>query len=139
MEQQETSKQNQTNTSILLVDDDAFLLDMYSLKFKNAGYEVATVDDPSVALERIRGGEKPDIIVFDLVMPNIGGWGLIEAIRTDKLIPDSTAIILSNQSQQSDFDLSKQYAIDGYVVKALSTPTEVLQQVQEIHSNKHKK
>jgi|AntAceMinimDraft_11_1070367.scaffolds.fasta_scaffold02196_6 CheY-like chemotaxis protein len=139
METKTAIKKEQNGITILLVDDDAFLLDMYSLKFKNAGYDVTTIDDPSSALERIKGGENPDIILFDLVMPNIGGWGFIEAIRKEKLVPDATVIILSNQSQQSDFDLSKQYSVDGYVVKALSTPTEVLQQVQEIHTNKNKK
>jgi CheY-like chemotaxis protein len=136
MSDENVQNENNEATSIYLVDDDAFLLDMYSLKFKKAGYNVVTIDDPQNALDRIRGGETPGILVFDIVMPNLTGWQFIETIREEKLVPDATTIVLSNQSQQSDFDLSRQYNIDGYVVKALSTPTEVLQQVQEIHANK---
>jgi len=130
------NKKPDMNTKVMLVDDDSFLLDMYSLKFKNAGYEVEAVNDPNVALDRIRGGYEPDIVLFDIVMPGTGGWGFIKQIREEKLIPKVTAIVLSNQGQQSDFDESKEYKVDGYVVKALSTPSEVLEKVKGIHSSK---
>lgn len=125
------------NIKIMLVDDDKFLLDMYSLKFKNAGYEVDAIYGPALALDRINDGFSPDIILFDLVMPGIGGWGFIKKIREEKLVPDATVIVLSNQGQQSDFDESKEYNVDGYVVKALSTPSEVLKKVEEIYMLKN--
>ncbi len=122
---------------VILVDDDAFLLDMYALKFKNSGYEVITVNNPEDAVEKIKGGENPDIVLFDIVMPGIGGWGFIKAIRENKLAESATFVVLSNQGQQSDFDIAKTYNVDGYVVKALATPSEVLQQVEKIYQEKH--
>lgn len=122
---------------VILVDDDAFLLDMYALKFKNSGYEVVTVNNPEDAVEKIKGGENPDIVLFDIVMPGIGGWGFIKAIRENKLAENATFVVLSNQGQQSDFDIAKTYNVDGYVVKALATPSEVLQQVEKIYQEKH--
>lgn len=139
MEETDLKKENTNsamNTKVMLVDDDSFLLDMYSLKFKNAGYEVEAVNDPNVALDRLRSGSEPDIVLFDIVMPGTGGWGFIKQIREEKLIPKATAIVLSNQGQQSDFDESREYKVDGYVVKALSTPSEVLEKVRGIHSSK---
>lgn len=128
-----------TKGKIFLLDDDAFLLDMYSLKFKNAGYDVQTVNDPEEAVEALRGEYIPDIILFDIVMPGIGGWGFVEKVREEKLAEGATVIVLSNQGQQSDFDTSKKYAVDGYIVKALTTPSEVLAEVEKIHATKHTK
>lgn len=121
-------------THILLVDDDSFLLDMYALKFKNAGYEVTAINDPQEAIEALKGDLHPDIILFDIIMPGIGGWGFAEQLRAQQLAPEATLIVLSNQGQQTDLDTSKQYAVDGYIIKALSTPTEVLQEVEKIHN-----
>lgn len=135
----ETDLKNK-NTKIMLIDDDKFLLDMYSLKFKNAGYEVQGFVDPNEALEKIREGFfEPDIVLFDIIMPGVGGWGFIKQIREENLIPETTTIVLSNQGQQSDFDESKEYKIDGYVVKALATPSEVLEKVESIHLSKESK
>jgi CheY-like chemotaxis protein len=124
-----------TKAHILLVDDDSFLLDMYALKFKNAGYEVTAISDPQEAVDKLKGGDlKPNIILFDIVMPGIGGWGFAEQVRAQELATDATMIVLSNQGQQMDFDISKKYNVDGYIVKALSTPTEVLQKVETIYN-----
>lgn len=124
------------NKKIILIDDDAFLLDMYSLKFKNSGYDVTTFNNPEEAVEKLKGGENPDIVLFDIVMPGIGGWGFIKAVRENKLCEETVFIVLSNQGQQVDFDTAKNYNVDGYVVKALATPSEVLQQVEKIYKEK---
>ena len=71
MAEEETQNQNGEQATIYLVDDDAFLLDMYSLKFKKAGYNVVTIDDPQSAFDRIKAGDQPDILVFDIVIPSI--------------------------------------------------------------------
>jgi len=124
-----------TKVHVLLIDDDSFLLDMYALKFKNAGYEVTAIGDPQEAVDKLKGGDlQPNIVLFDIVMPGIGGWGFAEQVRTQNLVPDATLIVLSNQGQQTDFDISKKYNVDGYIVKALSTPSEVLQKVETIYN-----
>jgi two-component system chemotaxis response regulator CheY len=127
---------SEKNKTIMLVDDDTFLLDMYSLKFKNSGYNIITVDNPEEAVERLKSGDKPDIVLFDLVMSGIGGWGFIKAVRENKLAEDALFMVLSNQGQQMDFDTAKQYNVDGYVVKALATPSEVLTEVEKVYKEK---
>jgi CheY-like chemotaxis protein len=121
---------------IMLVDDDAFLLDMYSLKFKNSGYEIISVNNPEEAVEKLKEGEKPDIVLFDLVMSGIGGWGFIKAVRENKLAEEAVFLVLSNQGQQIDLDTAKTYNVDGYVIKALSTPSEVLSEVERVYKEK---
>jgi len=128
--------ETEKNKKVMLVDDDAFLLDMYSLKFKNAGYDVINVNSPEEGLEKLKSGENPDIVLFDLVMSGIGGWGFIKAVRENNLSEKSVYIVLSNQGQQVDFETAKSYNVDGYVIKALATPSEVLLQVEKIYKEK---
>ncbi len=113
---------------VYLVDDDRFLLDLYAVKFKNAGHEVTTFGsgEDLVAALRKEGVKAPDAILMDLIMPGIGGFGALEAIRKENLAQGSKIIILSNQGQDSDIERAKQLSADGYIIKASAIPSEVL-------------
>ncbi len=125
---------------IFLVDDDKFLLDMYALKFERGGLEVNTAAGPAPALDKLRAGYVPDILVLDMVMPGMDGIELLEAIRKDKLAPETvTVIILTNQGQQSDIDRAKKAGVHGYIVKASTIPSEVLAEIQKIYQANTKK
>lgn len=122
---------------VLLIDDDQFLISMYSLKFDKYGFEIETASNGEEALEKLRGGYKPDILILDVVMPSIDGFDLLEKIRKDKLALDAVIIMLTNQSQKSDIDQAKKLNVDGYIVKATTIPSEVVEEVISIY-NKNK-
>jgi len=117
---------------ILIVDDDSFLLDMYSLKFVKSNFDVSTALGSEVALEKIRQGFEPDIILLDIMMPEMDGFELLEKIREEKLTPNSIVIFLSNRGQPSDVSRAKELGAAGYIVKASNTPGEVIEKVSEI-------
>ena len=126
---------------IYLTDDDRFLLDLYAVKFKNAGHEVqaAVVDgdvegerrprsderpleggldlqlgDPGVLAELRKGdASAPDAILLDVIMPGIDGFSTLETIRKEKLAPKAKIIILSNQGQDSDIEKAKSWIVYG--------------------------
>lgn len=114
------------NFSILLVDDDRFLIDMYSLKFKECGCEIQTATSAEDALKLLRGGLAPDIILLDVTMPGMTGFELLEVMRKENLAPDATVVVLSNQGQESDLARAKELGAEGYIVKASAIPSEVL-------------
>ncbi len=118
--------------SVMLVDDDKFLLDMYAVKFKGAGITVDAVADPEEALKKLRAGATPDAILTDIVMPVLDGFGFLEAIQKEKLAPHAAIIMLSNQGQESDIARAKELGAKGYIVKASSIPSEVLEQTLAI-------
>jgi CheY-like chemotaxis protein len=107
---------------ILIIDDDSFLLDMYALKFKQSGFEVDTALGSVVALEKLRNGAVPDIMLLDLVMPVMDGFELLEKIKEENLVPTTIKVVLSNRGQASDVDRAKELGAVGYIVKASCTP-----------------
>jgi len=119
---------------ILIVDDDSFLLDMYSVKFSQAGYEVTTSLGSEPALINLRGHLNPDIILLDIVMPGMDGFELMETMKKESLAPFAIVIILSNRGQESDVTRGLSLGASGYIVKANSTPSEVLAKVADIVS-----
>lgn len=121
---------------ILIVDDDSFLLDMYALKFSQNNFEVHTAESAAQALEKLKGGLQPEVILLDIIMPEMDGFEMLEVINKEKLSPTSVKIILSNKSQQTDIDQGNSLGAAGYIVKANSTPLEVINQVVSILSKK---
>lgn len=120
--------------TILLVDDDKFLIDMYSLKFSKNGFDVSHAFDGDEALKKIREGLAPDILVVDVIMPGMDGLDLLECIRNEKLLQNSVIIMLTNQGLSQDMDRAKKLNVDGYIIKAMTIPSEVLSEVQKIYS-----
>ena len=112
---------------IYLVDDDRFLLDLYAVKFKNAGHEVTACSGAEELLAILRkGGTAPDAILLDVIMPGLSGFDTLATIRKEKLAVGAKVIILSNQGQDTDLEKAKSLGADGYIVKASAIPSEVL-------------
>jgi len=127
----------QKKPKILLVDDDRFLLDMYALKFKGSDLEIDTTGSSKDALEKLRSGTKFDIILLDIIMPGIDGIELLRIIREEKLCPDSSIIMLTNQGDE--VEKAKTLGVDGYIIKATTIPSEVVETVLNIYEVKNKK
>lgn len=122
----------ENSKKILIIDDDNFLLDMYALKFSKYNFEVSTALGPESALEQLRSGLNPDVILLDIVMPVMDGFELMEKMKEESLASQAVRIILSNRGQPSDVARGESLGASGYIVKASSTPTEVINKVQSI-------
>ncbi|HDO23828.1 MAG TPA: response regulator [bacterium] len=115
--------------SILIIDDDEFLLDMYSLKFQQSDFDVEIAFGGVNALEKIRNGLRPDIIIFDLIMPNMDGFGFLENLKKEHLAEKSKLVILSNLGQKEDIRKGLKMGVHDYIVKAFFTPSEVVNKI----------
>lgn len=121
---------------ILLIDDDTFLLDMYSLKFTKAGYEVKIANSTDVGLKILRDGFVPDVMLVDIVMPSMDGLEMVSHVRMEKLAESAVVIMLTNQGSSDDVARAQKLHVDGYIVKATTIPSEVLAEVEKICSSK---
>jgi CheY-like chemotaxis protein len=123
---------------ILIIDDDKFLLNMYSMKFEKNGFEVKVAVGGVDALEILRDGYKPDILLMDLIMPVMDGFTMYETIKKENLATNALAVMLTNQGLVSDINRAKELGVHGYIVKATTIPSEVVDEVIEIYQ-KYKK
>lgn len=120
------------NITIYLVDDDRFLLDMYSLKFQSSGMKVTALQGGTELLEKLREGNPPQVILLDIVMPEMDGFAVMDTINRENLAPNTKIIILSNQGQDSDVERAKKLGAVGYIVKASAIPSEVVAKTKAI-------
>ena len=121
---------------ILIVDDDVLILDMYSLKFSQNNFDVCSALGSAVAIDKLKCGLRPDIILSDVLMPDMDGLEMLEKIKKEKLSENSLKIILSNKGEPEDFERAKGIGVDGYIIKATATPSEVVTQVKDIFIKK---
>jgi CheY-like chemotaxis protein len=124
--------ENRKQYTIFLVDDDPFLLSMYSTKFKAEGFMVETLTDGPLLLSKIKEGPAPDLILLDMILPSMSGVEILQKIRQDALIPKTKIVILSNQNDTADVEKIQELGADGYLVKASMIPSEVVAEVKKI-------
>lgn len=118
-------------STILLVDDDKFLLDMYTMKFVQEGFTVQASLSANDALEQIRHGFSPDAIVFDLTMPQMDGYQFLQALTAEKLAPAALKIALTNQSTDEEKKKALELGADDFLVKATMIPSEVVNTLKQ--------
>ena len=103
---------------ILVIDDDASLLDVLALAFEEAGHEVVRAKDGLSGLDRVRDA-KPDAVISDVNMPGIDGFALCRKLRTEK--NEVPLILLTSRDNEIDEALGLELGADDYVPKPFST------------------
>jgi DNA-binding response OmpR family regulator len=103
---------------VLLIDDDPALLDVLSLAFEEAGYEVVTASDGRAGLASI-DARRPDAIVSDVNMPGVDGFQLCRTLRArNDLVP---LVLLTSRDSEIDETLGLELGADDYVAKPFRT------------------
>jgi DNA-binding response OmpR family regulator len=118
--------------NILIVDDDKFLLDMYSMKFTQEGSNVQAFLSVKDALSALRNGFNAHAIVFDLVMPEQDGFELLKFIKEEHLAKDAVLVALTNQGEDEERKKTEKLGADAYIVKASTIPSEVVSTITDM-------
>lgn len=117
---------------ILLIDDDAFLRDMYVTKFTEAGHAVSVAANGQGGLTEIKEHGPFDVVILDMVMPGMTGIEFLEAVQKTDTASVGKCIVLSNQGEEKDREAAKAAGAVGYIVKAESIPSEVVRKVESL-------
>ena len=116
---------------ILLVEDDQFLIDIYTTKLKEAGYAVSVAEDGDTALRKIKD-EIPDLMLLDIVLPNFNGWEILRKVHSDEKTKNIKVVILSNLGEKDEVEKGIKMGAAKYLVKAHYTPSEVIEEIKKI-------
>ncbi|MEY2839758.1 MAG: hypothetical protein RJB60_2057 [Pseudomonadota bacterium] len=104
--------------SVFLVDDSTTMLMSLKSTLEISGYKVETAPDGQQALNKIKGGLKPDLIITDINMPHMDGLTLISEAR--KVLRFTPILALTTESQQGKRDEAKKLGATGWLVKPVS-------------------
>jgi len=116
---------------ILLVEDDSFLLSMYTTKFELENFQVITAEDGEKGL-KLAIKEPVDIILLDIILPKMNGFEVLENIKKNNELIKIPVILLTNLSQKSDIEKGLSMGADDYIIKAHFTPAEVVDKVKKV-------
>jgi two-component system response regulator VicR len=116
---------------ILCIEDDAEMIDLIRLILERKGFEVLEAVGGKEGLEVSRR-EMPDLILLDLMMPEVDGWEVFRQLRADEQLKDIPVIVVTAKAQSIDIVLGLHIAkVDGYVTKPFG-PQELLKSVNKV-------
>ncbi|MFH1462513.1 MAG: response regulator [bacterium] len=101
---------------ILIIEDDKFLLKLYSDKLRRAGFEVLGSLTGEEGMNKV-ASEEPDLIVLDLILPGKNGFEILSELKLDKKTKDIPVIILTNLGQESDMKRGLEMGASSYLLK----------------------
>jgi CheY-like chemotaxis protein len=116
---------------ILWVEDDKFLSEILTKRFISLGYNLLKASNGTEALA-IAETETPDIIMLDIVMPDINGFDVLQKLKIQEKFKETPVIMLSNLSLSSDIEKSKKLGAVGFIVKAAVSLDEIITQVEKL-------
>jgi len=119
---------------IAIIEDDQAISQMYRIKFEAEGYQVETAGNGKLGLELAKH-MKPDIILLDLMMPEMNGDELLEKLRATDWGKQIKVIVLTNMGEQEAPDSIKQLNVRRFIVKAEMTPRQVAEMVKRELAN----
>lgn len=110
-------------SKILLVDDHPDILRLLQISLKNEGYTIFTAANGAEALDTIVA-ERPDLVILDVVMPEVDGYRVLNRIKTDPSLQDTLVVMLTVRDQPEDMALGLDIGADFYLTKPFR-PTDV--------------
>ncbi len=126
---------------ILIVEDDHSISELLQLYLKNEGYETVIANDGGEGIDQFRRF-RPDLVLLDLMLPVMDGWGVLRTIRQDSKVP---VIMLTAKGETSDKVTGLKQGADDYITKpfemkeVLARVEAVLRRTAEEETGKEKK
>lgn len=121
---------------ILTIEDDKFLSEIMVLKLKKHDCIVEHSSTGEDGLEKLTSF-KPDLVLLDLILPGISGFDVLTKMRATNESKDIPVIVLSNLSQKEDIDRARGLGAEQFIVKAMTTPTQIYSEIVAVMINRH--
>lgn len=116
--------------TVLVVDDDPVILRLLQVNFEMEGHRVITATDGAEGLARVHDG-RPDVVVCDIMMPNVDGLQLLEQLRADAATAGLPVVLLSAKAQSYEIERGLEAGADDYITKPFD-PLELVERVAAV-------
>lgn len=115
---------------ILLIEDEEVLISLLEKKLTQTGYEITVARNGVEGMEKMRS-IRPDLILLDILMPQMGGMEVLEAMQKDEELKTIPVIVISNSGQPVEIDKIKELGARDWLVKAEFNPQEVVEKIKK--------
>jgi len=118
---------------VLVVEDELAMREIVVEKLQSSGFKAVQAEDGKEAIA-LAEKEKPDLILLDLMLPEINGFGVLEHIRKsdDPKFAKTPVIILTNLWSKEEIIKTKTLGVSAYIIKAYMTTEEIVDKVNEV-------
>lgn len=116
--------------TILIVEDDSFLMDAYKLKLQQAKYTILTARDGETALHLAKT-KKVDLIILDLILPKMSGQDVLKQLKSDDTTKKIPVIVASNLDQKETIDEVKKHGATDYFIKSNISINELIDKIDK--------
>jgi DNA-binding response OmpR family regulator len=114
---------------VAIIEDDQAISQMYRFKFEAEGYEVETAENGKLGLQLVEA-MKPDIILLDLMMPEMNGEDMLEKMRATRWGKHIKVVVLTNKGEQEIPKKVRELGVSAVILKADMTPRQVAELVE---------
>lgn len=118
-------------SKVLMADDDAMLLDMYKERLELAGYVVEATPNGEELLARLKEFQ-PDLIMLDVMMPKLDGYGTLASIKSDPASKDIPVVMLSALMRDFNKEKAMEGGADDYLIKSEAMPSDVITKIEQV-------
>src|SRR5215469_2184845 len=115
--------------TVLIIEDDELLREVYATKLEMEGFDVQTASDGAEGLHKATTSE-PDVILLDMLMPQMNGLEFLRAYRLQSQHPNVTALVISNKSSTKEINEAKTMGARDYLIKSHHTPAEIVDRIR---------
>ncbi len=119
--------------NIMLVEDDAILVEMYQAKFELEGHDIVVATNGQECLDLLATYE-PEIILLDILMPKLNGFHVLKEIKKQPHLRNIPVILLTNLGEAEvdmNHELARALGVNDYLIKSHHTPDEVVDKVMK--------
>lgn len=117
--------------TVLLVDDDLTLREMYEERMRTEGFNIIQASNGAEALQKAKQS-KPDIILLDIMMPKVNGFDVLKDLKKDNELKNIPVIVLTALIQDVDKIQGKKLGAADYIIKSETMPGEVIQKINSV-------
>ena len=115
---------------VMAVDDDPVIRGLLEVNLEMEGHQVIMAVDGQDALDKVHT-ERPELILLDVMMPNVNGWQVAEALKGDPATRDIPVIFLSARAMEADVRKGAELGVESYVTKPFD-PIELMDLVNRL-------